>query len=62
VVAPYVSATESGSSVDGLGSPIDNGPLEPHLGIDVKWTPKADNALEESGRQVFVKMSYARQR
>jgi hypothetical protein len=46
VAAPYVSASETGAPARGLGSPLVNGPVKPQAGLDVKWTPNADNALD----------------
>ncbi len=47
VAAPYASASEAGAPRDGVpGAPFDNGPLEGHLGLDVKWTPSASLALD----------------
>jgi uncharacterized protein DUF5916 len=46
VAAPYVSASETGSPASGLGSPLVNGPVKPQVGLDVKWTPNADNAVD----------------
>jgi hypothetical protein len=45
VVAPYATAARSGST-DDPGSPLDTDPFDGHLGLDVKWTPSADLALD----------------
>ena len=46
VVAPYVSASESARPREELGSPLVNDPIKPHAGVDVKYTPNADNAID----------------
>jgi hypothetical protein len=46
VAAPYVSASESAHPREDLGSPLVSDPVEPHAGLDVKYTPNANNALD----------------
>jgi hypothetical protein len=47
VLAPYLSAAQNANPQDGvLGSPLVNDPLKPHVGLDVKYTPNADNAVD----------------
>jgi uncharacterized protein DUF5916 len=46
VAAPYVSGSQDAHPRDDLGSPLVNGSLDPHVGLDVKFTPSADNALD----------------
>jgi hypothetical protein len=46
VAAPYVSGSQTSHPRDGLGTPLVNGSLDPHVGLDVKFTPSADNALD----------------
>lgn len=46
VAAPYVSAREIGETRDGLGSPLVNRPASADGGLDVKWTPTPDMALD----------------
>ncbi len=47
IAAPYVSATHTARPADDvLGSPLVAEPLEPHAGIDVKYTPNANNAID----------------
>jgi len=47
VAAPYVSASEAAHPEgDVLGARLVNDPVKPHIGLDVKWTPNADNALD----------------
>ncbi len=47
VAAPYVSASgEAHPEGDVLGARLVNDPVKPHIGLDVKWTPNADNALD----------------
>jgi hypothetical protein len=47
IAAPYVSASETARPADDvLGSPLVNAPLKPHVGVDVKFTPNANNAID----------------
>jgi len=46
VAAPYVSASAFAHPRDDLGSPLVRDPVKPHVGLDVKFTPNADNALD----------------
>jgi len=46
VVAPYVTGQLLGEPRDGLGSPIDDQDPEADAGLDVKWTPSPNNALD----------------
>jgi hypothetical protein len=46
VVAPYVSATGFAHPRADLGSPLVSDPIKPHAGLDVKYTPNADNAID----------------
>ncbi len=46
VVAPYASGTSNAEPRDELGSPLAGGSVEPHAGVDVKYTPNADNAVD----------------
>ncbi len=46
VAAPYVSASESAHPREEDGSPLVNDPVKPHAGLDVKFTPNADNAID----------------
>jgi Domain of unknown function (DUF5916) len=47
IAAPYVSATDTARPAgDVLGSPLVAAPLKPHAGIDVKFTPNANNAID----------------
>src|SRR5262249_42246033 len=48
VAAPYVSASESSRSLDEnvIGSPLVNDPAKADIGLDLKWTPNADNAID----------------
>ena len=48
VAAPYVSAKERDRAPRGgvLGTPLVNAPVKPHVGLDVKYTPNADNAID----------------
>jgi hypothetical protein len=47
IAAPYVSASETARPAgDVLGSPLVTAPTAPHAGIDVKFTPNANNAID----------------
>jgi hypothetical protein len=46
VAAPYVSASATAQPRDGLGTPLVYEPVKPHAGLDVKYTPNADNAID----------------
>lgn len=46
VAAPYLGAKSIGEARDGLGSPIVTRPVKKDAGIDVKWTPSRDTAVD----------------
>jgi hypothetical protein len=47
VAAPYVSASADAHPRDDvIGSPLVENGVKPHLGLDVKYTPNADNAID----------------
>jgi hypothetical protein len=46
VAAPYASASEIAKPHDKPGSPLVSAPVRPHAGLDVKYTPNADNVLD----------------
>src|SRR5437868_6520522 len=46
VVAPYVTANQTEVPRDGLGSPLEREPFHKDAGLDVKWTPTANNAID----------------
>ena len=46
VVAPYVTGKEVGEVRDGPGSSFLNKPVEGDGGVDVKWNPNADTAVD----------------
>jgi hypothetical protein len=46
VVAPYVNGQQLGAPVAGLGSRLEDGDPDAEGGLDVKWTPSANNALD----------------
>jgi hypothetical protein len=47
IAAPYVSASEGAHpSGDVLGMPLIGDPVEPHVGVDLKFTPSANNAID----------------
>ncbi len=53
VAAPYVSAAQDARPRDLLGSPLVRDPAELHGGLDVKWTPNADNAVDATFKPDF---------
>jgi hypothetical protein len=46
VAAPYVSASEGAHPRAEDGSPLVGDPVKPHAGLDVKFTPNADSAVD----------------
>jgi hypothetical protein len=46
VAAPYVSASELAHPRGDVGSPLVGDPVKPHAGLDVKYTPGADSAID----------------
>ncbi len=46
VAAPYLSASEGAHPGEDSGSPLVSDPVKPHAGLDVKYTPNADNAID----------------
>ncbi len=46
VVAPYASASDTAHPVGELGTPLRGDPVQSHIGVDLKWTPNADNAVD----------------
>src|SRR5205823_2364839 len=46
VAAPYVSASEGAHPRNESGSPLVSDPVKPHAGIDLKYSPNADNAID----------------
>jgi hypothetical protein len=48
VAAPYVSGSESSRPFDEdvIGSPLVTDPAKAEIGLDLKWTPNADNAID----------------
>lgn len=46
VAAPYVSASEEAHPRGENGTPLVGDPVKPHAGLDVKYTPNADNAID----------------
>jgi hypothetical protein len=46
VAAPYVTAQSIARPEDGLGSSLETDELDTDAGLDVKWTPTANNALD----------------
>jgi hypothetical protein len=53
VVAPHLSADEDAQPQGDLGSPLRNGTVKPHVGVDLKWTPNADNAVDLTAKPDF---------
>ncbi|MEO8362469.1 MAG: DUF5916 domain-containing protein [Vicinamibacteria bacterium] len=46
VAAPYLSSSTSGRPTGGLGSSLANDPTKQHVGLDLKYTPNSDTALD----------------
>jgi hypothetical protein len=46
VVAPYGTATQTGAPSNGLGSSLENEDLDTEVGLDVKWNPLANAAVD----------------
>ncbi len=46
VAAPYATASQTALPSAGLGSPLMGDAIEPNVGLDLKWTPNADNAVD----------------
>ncbi|HKB78661.1 MAG TPA: DUF5916 domain-containing protein [Thermoanaerobaculia bacterium] len=46
VAAPYVTGQSTENADGGLGSPLERQPFHKDAGLDVKWTPTANNALD----------------
>lgn len=46
VAAPYVTAQQVSRPEGGLGTSLDEGDFESDAGVDVKWTPSANNAID----------------
>lgn len=46
VVAPYATAHEEAVPAEGAGSPLENGSVKADAGLDVKWTPSSNHALD----------------
>lgn len=46
VVAPYVTAQQTARPSSGIGSSLESGDLDSDAGVDVKWNPTANSALD----------------
>src|SRR5436190_16978388 len=46
VVAPYVTAQSTSRPEGGLGTPLEREPLKKDAGLDVKWTPTQNQAVD----------------
>ncbi|HEX9406598.1 MAG TPA: DUF5916 domain-containing protein, partial [Thermoanaerobaculia bacterium] len=46
VAAPYVTGQQTETPSGNLGSPLEREPFHKDAGLDVKWTPTANNALD----------------
>ncbi len=46
IAAPYVTAKEVGTTREGLGSDFVNRPIGANAGLDVKWTPNGETAVD----------------
>jgi len=46
ILAPYGTVRRSAAPRDGLGSPLSDGPVKWDGGVDAKWTPNANTAID----------------
>ncbi len=46
VLAPYVTAAQVSEPEDGLGSPLASGSVDTEPGVDLKWIPNPDTAID----------------
>jgi hypothetical protein len=53
VVAPYASASDLVESTGDAGTPLGAGRVRAHAGVDVKYLPNADNALDATIKPDF---------
>ena len=54
VAAPYVSASDTAMPRDGeLGAPLENGSPKGRVGVDVKYSPNADTAIDATIKPDF---------
>jgi uncharacterized protein DUF5916 len=53
VVAPYVSASVTANPRDSLGTPLVADPVDPNVGVDLKYTPNADNVMDVTVKPDF---------
>jgi hypothetical protein len=53
VAAPYVSANQYAHPAGDLGTPLVTDPLAHRIGVDLKYTPNADNTLDSTIRPDF---------
>lgn len=53
VVAPYLSAGQGAHPTGGIGTPLANDSIDGKVGIDLKYTPNADNVLDGTIRPDF---------
>jgi hypothetical protein len=53
VAAPYLTAGQAAHPAGALGTPLVNEPFDRKIGLDVKYTPNADNVLDGTIRPDF---------
>ncbi|MGH9421977.1 MAG: DUF5916 domain-containing protein, partial [Thermoanaerobaculia bacterium] len=53
VAAPYVSSSSIGRPTAGLGSPLASDPMQRNVGVDVKFTPNSDTAVDVTVKPDF---------
>jgi Domain of unknown function (DUF5916)/Carbohydrate family 9 binding domain-like len=46
IVAPYVTTQVSDTPVQGVGTPLDDRSIDNNAGVDVKWSPTTDTAID----------------
>jgi len=53
VAAPYVAGNQTARPSGSIGTPLVNNPFDHKIGLDVKYTPNADNTLDATVRPDF---------
>ncbi len=53
IATPYVTAAQAARPSGDLGTPLVNGSVQPHAGLDLKWIPSADQAIDMTVKPDF---------
>ena len=53
IVTPYVTAAQAARPSGDLGTPLVNESVQPHAGLDLKWIPNADHAIDMTVKPDF---------